>query len=105
MGSTLVLCGNIGMCLAFILGHFCNYYTTPKVVIALTVLFAIGFFFFPESPIFLLKQNKNDVSNAKKKMFKKYAHVFLFTYVGNEKIAAILSKFTEKRKNSSNKNR
>ncbi|XP_055302942.1 facilitated trehalose transporter Tret1-like [Sitodiplosis mosellana] len=58
LGSTLVLIANMGILLAFVLGNFCNFYTTPKVIIALTIVFEISFCFFPESPKFLLKQNR-----------------------------------------------
>ncbi|XP_031619027.1 facilitated trehalose transporter Tret1-like [Contarinia nasturtii] len=58
LGSTLILAENIGILLAFILGHFCDYYTTPKVVIALMIICSVLLFFFPESPPFLMKQNQ-----------------------------------------------
>lgn len=62
LGSTLVLTANMGILLAFVLGNYCDYTMTPKVVIALTVLFVILFSFFPESPSFLMKQNQISVS-------------------------------------------
>lgn len=65
IGSTLVLFCNTGILLAFVLGNYCDYFTTPKVVIAMMILFIALFFFFPESPSFLMKQNKVPVSVAK----------------------------------------
>ncbi|XP_055302945.1 facilitated trehalose transporter Tret1-like [Sitodiplosis mosellana] len=64
LGSTMMLSGNTGTLLAFVLGNFCDFYTTPIVIIILTIIFAISFFFFPESPIFLFKQNR--ISETKK---------------------------------------
>lgn len=47
----------------FIMGTFCDYFTTPKFVIALTVVFVALFIRFPESPLFLVKQNKMEVKS------------------------------------------
>lgn len=58
LGSTVVLSCNIGMLIAFTLGNFCDFYTTPIVVIGLTILFAVGILFFPETPSFLMKENQ-----------------------------------------------
>lgn len=63
--STLVLTENSGILLSFILGHFCSFHTTPVAVIALIALFAVLiYFFFPETPMFLVKQNKILVSEC-----------------------------------------
>lgn len=59
--SSVTLGGNFGMILAFISGAFCNFYTTPIVVIALTIVFVILFSFFPESPTFLVKMDQKAV--------------------------------------------
>lgn len=40
------------------MGNYCNYFTIPKVVIALTSLFALLFVMIPESPMALVKMNK-----------------------------------------------
>lgn len=44
--------------IAFLLGTYFNYNAIPAFGIAIALLFAVLFFFFPESPLFLLKQNK-----------------------------------------------
>lgn len=57
--STIVSVGaDFGTLLAFALGTYCNYNVTPIAAIAVTVLYAVLFLFFPETPIFLLKQNQ-----------------------------------------------
>lgn len=58
LGSTLVLSCNIGILFAFVFGNYCSYEFTPKFVCVITILFVCGFYFFPETPSFLLKQNK-----------------------------------------------
>lgn len=63
LGSTVMFCYNIGMILAFVLGAYCDYGTTPKVVIGLTIVFAVSFYFLPETPTVLIKQNKITVRN------------------------------------------
>ncbi|XP_055326316.1 facilitated trehalose transporter Tret1-2 homolog isoform X3 [Sitodiplosis mosellana] len=56
--SSLILSENFGMLLGFTLGHFYNFYIVPQFVISLMALFAVLLFFFPETPVFLVKQNK-----------------------------------------------
>lgn len=62
LGSILILIINFAILLTFIMGTYCDYFTTPKFVIALTVLFFALFISFPESPLFLMKQNKVEVN-------------------------------------------
>lgn len=61
LGSTLVLSCNMGILLSFIFGHFFQFYVTPIIAIAFTVVFVVSLFFFPESPLVLMKQNKLSV--------------------------------------------
>lgn len=63
LGSSLVLTCNVGILIAFTFGSYLDYYATPKFVISSTVVCAVGLFFFPESPTFLVQQNKLRVSN------------------------------------------
>lgn len=58
LGSTVILTAHFGVALAFVFGNYCSYKTPPIFMIVLTFLFVVLFFFFPESPTFLLKQNK-----------------------------------------------
>lgn len=60
--SSLVLLENFGILIAFILGHFCDFHTTPMIVIVLIAVCTILLYFFPETPTFLVKQNKISVS-------------------------------------------
>lgn len=56
--SSVILGSYTGIMFAFLLGAFFDYHIMPIVTIALTALFAILFYFFPESPTYLMKQNK-----------------------------------------------
>ena len=58
LGSTFVLSSNMGILLAFIFGHYFDFYAPPKFVIALTSFFAIAMLFFPETPLTLVKHGK-----------------------------------------------
>lgn len=62
LGSLFVLTFNMGVLIVFTMGNYCDYYSIPKFVICITILFAVLFPFFPETPIFLVKQNKISVS-------------------------------------------
>lgn len=53
---------NIGYIIAFTLGSYCDFYATPKAVIALTLVYVVLICFFPETPAFLMQQNKITVS-------------------------------------------
>lgn len=64
LGSFIVLFCNLGILLGFILGAYCDYNMTPYVFISAIVLFVLLFFFFPESPSFLIKQNRLLVRNS-----------------------------------------
>lgn len=52
---------NIGTEIAYILGNYTDYETTPKIVVGLTVVFLIALYFLPETPTFLIKQSKISV--------------------------------------------
>lgn len=54
-----------GFMLTFILQHYFGFYAIPKFVVAVMLIFAGLFVFFPESPLFLIKQNRIDVSEKK----------------------------------------
>lgn len=61
LGSTAIVSANIGVVIAMALGTYFDYKATPICAILLTVLFGVIFFFFPETPIFLVKHNKISV--------------------------------------------
>ncbi|XP_031633567.1 facilitated trehalose transporter Tret1-like [Contarinia nasturtii] len=56
LGSTFILSANFGILLAFVIGNYCDFYTSPKVAIVLMIVYIVLFYFFPESPTFLAKQ-------------------------------------------------
>lgn len=58
IGSMVVLICNLGILLVYIFGAYCSYKTSPIFVIASTATFVVAFSFFPETPMFLIKQNK-----------------------------------------------
>lgn len=98
LGSTIVLNCNFGILLAFVLGDYCDFYTTPKFVIVLTCVFTILFYFFPESPSFLMKQCR-DAVNVHIIFIVHIFSVYLFSIIefysisGSRKINKILSKY------------
>lgn len=51
------------MLIAFTLGSF-NFYITPLFVIGLTIVYAFLIVSFPESPLFLMRQNRISVSSC-----------------------------------------
>lgn len=68
-----------GFMLTFILQHYFGFYAIPKFVVAVMLIFAGLFVFFPESPLFLIKQNRIDVSEK-----NMTTHSFIiFKYLSN----------------------
>lgn len=89
----MMLTDRIGIMIVFVLGYYFDYRVTSIVVIAVTIIFVIVFLFFPESPTFLLKQNKTSVNKSEQISFLEYLRFFLF--IGSGRIDAILSKFSK----------
>lgn len=58
MGTIVSVGADLGTLMGYALGTYCDYNVTPIVAIVLTILFAVLFLFFPETPLFLVKQNK-----------------------------------------------
>lgn len=58
LGSTVILTAHFGVALAFVFGNYCSYSTPPIFMIILSLIFVVSFYFFPETPTFLFKQNK-----------------------------------------------
>ncbi|XP_031629245.1 facilitated trehalose transporter Tret1-like [Contarinia nasturtii] len=59
LGATLAVSCNVGILLEFIFGYYFNFYAPPKFVIALTTVCGVLLYFLPESPSFLIEQNKS----------------------------------------------
>lgn len=60
--SVSAFSAQIGILVAFVLGTFCHFYTTPKLSIGLTIVFAVLITFIPESPYYLIQINEIMVS-------------------------------------------
>ncbi|XP_037040478.1 facilitated trehalose transporter Tret1-like isoform X2 [Bradysia coprophila] len=58
LGATIMVNENTGVLLGFAIGGFCDYKVLPAVGITLNLLFVILFVWFPESPAFLVSQDK-----------------------------------------------
>lgn len=58
LGSFFILSCNFGMLLMYVAGNVFDYFLTPKLMIILPISFVILFSFFPETPIYLLRNNK-----------------------------------------------
>lgn len=62
LGSTFIFSVGIGVLLSYTCGTFMAFDIVPYIYIPISVLFLIGISFTPESPFFLIKQNKDNVS-------------------------------------------
>lgn len=58
MSSFLAIGYATGVLLAYTIGNYGNYYATPIYAIITATIFAILFSMFPETPIYLVRQNK-----------------------------------------------
>lgn len=58
LGTIVSVGADLGTLLGYALGTYCSYDVTPIAAIALTIMFAVLFLFFPETPIYLVKQNR-----------------------------------------------
>lgn len=62
LGSFVTLASNGGVVIGFLVGSYFSYENVPKVLIVFPILFIILYIFFPESPWYLIKENKFKVS-------------------------------------------
>lgn len=60
--SAIYASENFGLLLAYIIGNYFDYYAMPLFSIGLTATFALLILFLPEAPLFLMRQNKIEVS-------------------------------------------
>lgn len=65
LGSTLILSCNFGLLLSYILGNYLSYFVIPMICMAFPVIFLIGFYFMPDTPVFLAGNNQFEVSFIK----------------------------------------
>lgn len=60
------------MLLMYIAGNVFSYFTTPKVMLALPIAFIILFYFFPETPIYLIRLGKMQEAEMSLKFLRGY---------------------------------
>ncbi|XP_071565086.1 facilitated trehalose transporter Tret1-like [Temnothorax nylanderi] len=58
LAAILVFSVNTGILIAYILGGIMSFHTFPVAVIALAIFFFVTFIFLPESPAYLVRQNR-----------------------------------------------
>lgn len=59
----MMLTANAGFLLSFVAGNYLNYHEIPFIGLAISIVYLLTFIFFPETPQFLLKTKKEEVSN------------------------------------------
>lgn len=70
--SALYTVENFGILLAYIIGNYFEFYAMPLFSIIVTVIFGILLLQIPESPTFLVRKNKIDVSKIHNKSSQTY---------------------------------
>lgn len=63
LGTLVGLSINIGVVVAFVLGNYFSYITSPIVLLIIPILFLIMVAFFPETPKYLIKSGKDKKVN------------------------------------------
>lgn len=94
--STLYAVENLGVLLAYIIGEYFQFYAMPLFSIILIAAFAILLLFVPESPIFLIRANKIEVSVTEEMGMNftqdKKIKSNSFSNVGSEELLTVLQK-------------
>lgn len=62
LGSLLMVCGNFGILIAFIAGHFLEFVPVAGVHIAFPALFVITLVLFPDTPYHFINFNQEEVT-------------------------------------------
>ena len=70
MGSFFILSANLGALLIYAAGDVLDYYSTPKIMLLFSVGFIILFSFFPETPVYLLRNGKIDEAEKSLKFLR-----------------------------------
>lgn len=80
LGSIVTLAANSGILIGFLVGNYFSYENVPKILLIVPILFLAFYYFFPESPYYLVTQNRyqeaesslrfyrNMLSNTEKKL-------------------------------------
>lgn len=58
LSSALVFFCNVGVLCAFVIGHFFSYKVASTIYTIFPILFCISVYFLPETPVFLMRDNK-----------------------------------------------
>ncbi|KAJ6633527.1 Facilitated trehalose transporter Tret1 [Pseudolycoriella hygida] len=58
LGSLLLVCSNVGILFSFVAGCYVSYEIFPYVMIVFPLIFLFSFYFLPETPQYLLQQDK-----------------------------------------------
>ncbi|KAG4077354.1 hypothetical protein HA402_009755 [Bradysia odoriphaga] len=83
LGSSVPFGGALGILIAFILGDYTDFIVTPICGLVMSVIFFGLFSFFPETPIFLMRQNKID-ETEKSLQFYRNVRIEKSNYIKNE---------------------
>lgn len=75
LGSIISLCNNGGILIGFLVGHHFDYRMVPRILLIAPALFLASFWIFPESPYFLVKQNKFKVCLGPIHIFPSIRHI------------------------------
>lgn len=69
LGSLMMVSANLGILLAFAVGHYLPYAIVPKVFICLPIVFLLSLFMFPETPHYFMRTNREHVSAGGSSLF------------------------------------
>lgn len=62
LGSLMMVSANLGILLAFTIGHYFPYTIVPRIFICLPIVFLLSLFMLPETPHYFMRTNREHVS-------------------------------------------
>lgn len=74
LGSIMIFAINIGILLAFIAGTYLSYFVVASIMFFLPIVYIICFSFLPETPQFLIKQNRQADAELSLRYFRGILH-------------------------------
>ncbi|CAD7088652.1 unnamed protein product [Hermetia illucens] len=98
LGACLVFSINIGMVLAFVSGNYVSYNVVPYMYTTLAIMHLIIFVFFPESPIYLMKLQKEKEAEASFRYFRNIRKVSQIPESFKAELEKLKSEFMEEKK-------
>lgn len=89
LASILTVATNAGVLIGFIVGNYFDYNTVPKILIAFPIAFVGCYYFFPESPWYLVQCNSLDAAekslrfyrNANRNVEQKSEEIFQMEFI------------------------